>query len=177
MLEGPSLKFQHPISLGFDFWDIVEEEDFASERNGMNLLSIPDTFGLEDAIPEKSCLLAVAMSTRTALSLEQRFGLTLLPIGLIAASANWRFLGYDVTAPGGLTSALYGFDWSKLTDPEKSRFPRGQGNEFGLLEDERQAGAFARFFNDDKLDHSPYYPMGLWVKERTSKRTFFTDTA
>lgn len=174
LLDGPSLKFQHPISLGFGFWDVVEEDDFNAERNGMNLLSLPDTFGLEDAIPDKSCLLAVAMRKQTALLLEERFGLCLLPIGQIAASPNWRFLGYDVVAPGGLTSALYGFDWSNLTQQERLRFPSGRSNEFGLLEREEEALELARFFNDDQLDHSPYYSMGLWVKARTSKRVLFS---
>lgn len=172
LLNAPALKFKHPISLGFDFWDIVEPEDFASERNGINLLSIPDTFGLDAANPDRSILLAVAMRSQAALQIEEPYGLCLLPVGLIAASPNWSFLGFDVVAPGGLTSALYGFDWSDFAEAGKKQPRNMQGNQYGLITREDEAVAFAKFLNDEGFDHAPFYSMGLWMKVRTQKRAF-----
>ena len=172
-LDGPDLVFHQPISLGFDFWDVSEDDEFAVERNGMNLLSLPDTFGLEEAMPEKSCLLAVDMQQREARSIQERFGLCLLPIGLIALSPNWRFLGYDVVAPRGLTSGLYQYDCKNFSHSEWQRFPRAVGNEFGLIRSECEAQELATFFNSERLHHSPYYSMGVWAKSQTQKRSLF----
>lgn len=165
LLDTHPLRFAQPLSLGWDEWDVIKSEQFERDVNRTNLLPLPDTFGVGAADPRKACLIAIDMERQYAIEVEDKYGLITFTNNFLKLSPYWSFLGYDVISLGGLTSALYGYDWS--SDGEKISCPKIQSNAFGLVSDLPSAELLENFINKEPPEDVPFYAAGVWIKHRS----------
>lgn len=167
LLKTPAMRFAQPLTLKWDVWDAVASEQFDFDRNGTNLMTISDTFGVGVAHPKTSCLIAVDMDGKAALRNEEKYGLVLAPVGLLRRSPYWTLLGYDIVSLGALVSGLYGYNWSDGSSETGDKYPVVCGNSYGLIGDLESAKILEDYLNKEPPEDFPFYAVGVWIKHRS----------
>lgn len=157
VLIKPQLRFRKPLSVWPEIWDQVEIANLNCYLNAINLLYLPDTFGVSEASSKSTCLISIEVGSSEAHLLSDRFGVCPLPSSILSESNQWVRLGYDLVSFGGLFSALYGIDWP--TDEKKA-----VGNPFGLIVDLNDAIRLASSATALMPHHPRFLAAGIWAK-------------
>ena len=161
--DGPE-KSPYPATISDQTWPrspACEGMD-RPERNGVNLLWLPDAHFLDAG----SVSVAFSLRSTGAAFLEKKSWVLPIDEGYLNKACGWQFLGYDVADACLGYSGFYGFTWKPR---DLALIFAGMSvtfNRRGLLENEETALRVAEVFTRDPgtQSHAPFYPVRVWIQ-------------
>jgi hypothetical protein len=140
-------------------------EKFQEQQSGLNLFYLDPSDIPSLMVPTDAKIIAFDLPTEFVTSALNKNVSSPEPLPIVNIDSGWKFMGFDVVDPRTQTSAFHGFDHLAISLRDVMGKYSLRFNAHGLINGEDAATKLAKFFDALILEHAPFLPCGVWLKE------------
>lgn len=131
------------------------------ELSGINLFIVDPSKIPTLEIPENGRIIAFDLPTSFVISAQKSNVSVPLMLPWFEEMTEWKFLGFDLMDVRTQLSAL---ELYVLDEGAQILDMPIEVNEYGLIENVRDAERFSHLLNNKYSEHAPFIPAGVWLK-------------